>query len=805
MTSPNRSPLAASPSVQSVSPSAWMQGLVLFLLILIATGVGVWQITTPEPAPASASEEEFSAERAMEHLEVIGSESRAIGMPGHDTAREYLIEQLEAMGLQTETQTTTSVLRFEGADAFGVGNVSNVIARLPGTESTGAIVLNAHYDSGETGPGASDCGACVVTVLETVRAIQAAAPLRNDVIIVFTDAEEHGDLGAAAFTQQHPMADDVALALNYETQGSSGPSILYATSSDNSWLVSEFLDVAPDPRAYSLLPEIVSALPAQRLACDLQDYLERGNAGLGFVYLGDTTDYHTLLDNTERIDLGSVQQQGDYTVALVEHFGNLDLTSLPRSGDRVFFNLVPQLVIHYPASWVLPLAGLVTVLAIALLAYGVRQRTLTIGGTAASALVFVAGTAVSVLLVALLWMAIRMLNSDYQVHLIGTYQSNLYTVALSLVALSLMAALTMLLRNRFRLANLAAGAIVIWTVLLWLISVVAPGASYLVIWPLLFGLLPLAWILFTGLRGDQSWWRVVVLGIAAAPGFILLPATAYGMVALLNRLEYSFVLGGSFPVLGLWAIFVAPLGGLLVVQFDALSGRATTRARWISPAALGLAALALIVWGNATSGFDAEQPRPDHIAYEVNVDSGDTRWISLDPHLDDWTSQFFPANPERVDYEIVEGLEGEAFAAFAPGVQLEAPEVAVISDTTEGDLRTLHVQILSPRGAPELEVRIETEGTIEEAIIDDRPLELDDYERARDGELSFSYVGVQQRGIDLEFQIRSSSGPVSFWLRDTSYGLPELPDMTIEPRPAGFMPATGLPLDATIMTRTVEV
>src|SRR5690606_39225932 len=241
----------------------------------------------------------------------------------------------------------------------------------------------------------------------------------------------------------------------------------------------------PDPRAYSLLPDIVSALPAQRLACDLQDYLERGNAGLGFVYLGDTTDYHTLLDNTDRIDLGSVQQQGDYTVALVEHFSNLDLTSLPRSGDRVFFILVPQLVIHYPASWVLPLAGLVTVLAIALLAYGVRQRTLTIGGTAASALVFVAGTAVSVLLVALLWMAIRMLNSDYQVHLIRTYQSNLSAVALSLVALSLMAALTMLLRNRFRLANLAAGAIVIWTVLLWLISVVAPGASYLVIWPLL--------------------------------------------------------------------------------------------------------------------------------------------------------------------------------------------------------------------------------------------------------------------------------------------------------------------------------
>lgn len=117
-------------------------------------------------------------------------------------------------------------MRFKGADDFSAGTVTNVVARIRGTSSTGAIALNAHYDSGATGPAASDNGSGVVTALETVRAILAGEPLRNDVIVVFSDAEEHGDLGAAASNQQHPWASDVRLALNFEAQGSGGPVLL---------------------------------------------------------------------------------------------------------------------------------------------------------------------------------------------------------------------------------------------------------------------------------------------------------------------------------------------------------------------------------------------------------------------------------------------------------------------------------------------------------------------------------------------------------------------------------------------------
>jgi acetylornithine deacetylase/succinyl-diaminopimelate desuccinylase-like protein len=68
--------------------------------------------------------------------------------------------------------------------------VENVLVRVPGTDSSRAILIEGHYDSVPTGPGATDCGACTVTVLEALRAILAGPPLKNDVIFLFADGEE---------------------------------------------------------------------------------------------------------------------------------------------------------------------------------------------------------------------------------------------------------------------------------------------------------------------------------------------------------------------------------------------------------------------------------------------------------------------------------------------------------------------------------------------------------------------------------------------------------------------------------------
>jgi Zn-dependent M28 family amino/carboxypeptidase len=41
-------------------------------------------------------------------------------------------------------------------------------------------------------------------MLETLHILKADSQLRNDVIFLFTDAEEFGLLGAQAFVEQHP-------------------------------------------------------------------------------------------------------------------------------------------------------------------------------------------------------------------------------------------------------------------------------------------------------------------------------------------------------------------------------------------------------------------------------------------------------------------------------------------------------------------------------------------------------------------------------------------------------------------------
>ena len=105
------------------------------------------------------------------------------------------------------------------------GTVTNIVgARIPGTDSSSAIALNAHYDSGPAGPGASDCGSCVAAVLESARAVRAGGPLQNDVLLIFSDAEENGDLGAAAFAEQSPLMRDIDVVLNWETAGGHGAS-----------------------------------------------------------------------------------------------------------------------------------------------------------------------------------------------------------------------------------------------------------------------------------------------------------------------------------------------------------------------------------------------------------------------------------------------------------------------------------------------------------------------------------------------------------------------------------------------------
>ena len=227
--------------------AALLAALVAVALLVLVGVAALASIRPPTARGSGAPADEFSAARAFRQVQTIATEPHVAGSAANDRVREHLITTLRAAGLTPEVQDTVSVQGGElssSAGGTGLARVRNVVARIPGSASTGQIFLVAHYDSVQTGPGGNDDAAGTSTLLEVARALTAGPQMRNDVVLVLTDAEEACLCGAKAFVDQHPLARDGGVALNVEARGSSGPAIMFETSRDNARLIDIYAGAA---------------------------------------------------------------------------------------------------------------------------------------------------------------------------------------------------------------------------------------------------------------------------------------------------------------------------------------------------------------------------------------------------------------------------------------------------------------------------------------------------------------------------------------------------------------------------------
>ena len=226
-----------------------------FLMILGAVLCAYWTQLPPSPKPADAPANEFSAERALKHIREVATVTHPAGSFANDRVYEYIFAQLKAMDVPAEIQTAVNT-------NGGIGVYHNVLARIPGTANTKAFAMAAHYDSVPYGPGATDdCGG-VGAMLEVARALKAGPPLKNDIILCFTDAEEYSGGGANSFTE-HPWVKngDVGIILNFEARGTSGPSYMFETSPENGWLITEMAKSGVNARATSIMYDVFKKSP----------------------------------------------------------------------------------------------------------------------------------------------------------------------------------------------------------------------------------------------------------------------------------------------------------------------------------------------------------------------------------------------------------------------------------------------------------------------------------------------------------------------------------------------------------------
>ena len=85
--------------------------------LAVLCAISVLRVTRPpSPVPATAPDTVFSAERAMRHVEAIAVRPHPMGSADHDRVRDYVMEQLTALGLKPQLQVTTAIgTRYQAA------------------------------------------------------------------------------------------------------------------------------------------------------------------------------------------------------------------------------------------------------------------------------------------------------------------------------------------------------------------------------------------------------------------------------------------------------------------------------------------------------------------------------------------------------------------------------------------------------------------------------------------------------------------------------------------------------------------
>jgi len=343
----------------------YIRVIILLVIIAITVNISLSILNTPATKSLELSSEEFSAESAFRHLEVIAEEPHPVESKAKQKVRDYIIWEIDALGLEAMVQRSFSKSSRRGKSA----QIENVLTRIKGYDNSKAVLVLSHYDSVPEGPGASDDGVAVAAMLDSLKILQEEE-FKNDIIFLFTDGEESGLLGTEAFVARNPWKDDVGLVLNFEARGTSGPSIMFETSSSNGFLIRHFAKAADTPLASSFSYEVYKRMSNDT---DFSIFNKEGIPGLNFAFIGDGMYYHTKFDNIENIDLGSLQHHGEYIVSLVNHFGNIDISSIEEE-DRVFFTIPGKILVHYPVTIVFPLLIFIIVLFLMVLKIAINKK-----------------------------------------------------------------------------------------------------------------------------------------------------------------------------------------------------------------------------------------------------------------------------------------------------------------------------------------------------------------------------------------------------------------------------------------------
>jgi hypothetical protein len=290
----------------------------------------------------------FSEPNARAHIVTLAGTigSRAIGTEANARARAYVVDQLRLYGYDVRVQETDARRPELGRTA----HVANIIAVLPGKRSE-AIGLLSHYDSSPASPGAADDGLGVAVSLEAARVLAARQDRTWSTLVLVTDGEESGLMGAAALVTDREVSTRLQAYINIEAAGSRGPAMLFEVGPLNGWIVGPWARRAPHPRGASFGVEIYRRLPNDT---DFTILGRQGLPGLNFALVGDGYSYHTARDVPERLSPETVRNVGENVVAIAEAFDGMDVTRRT-TASAMYFDIGGVAALSFPGivGWLL--------------------------------------------------------------------------------------------------------------------------------------------------------------------------------------------------------------------------------------------------------------------------------------------------------------------------------------------------------------------------------------------------------------------------------------------------------------------
>ena len=734
-------------------------------LLLAAAGIALLLAATfaayrpVAPLGADAPPTVFSAHRAIAILQdLVGNGvPHPLGSPAAAQLRDAIVNRFSALGYAPELQSG-----FVCNDYGVCGNPVNIVVQLAGSPGErNAVLLAAHYDSVPAGPGASDDGAAVASLLEIARILKARPAPRHPIILLITDGEEAGLLGALLFVREHPLSKVVKAAVNLDARGTSGPSLMFETGAANTWLMRLYESAVARPMTNSLFYVVYRQLPNDT---DFTAFKQADYQGFNFAFIGNVGRYHTPLDNVVNADASAIQHQGANGLAALTALANAPSLDAP-AGESVFFDGYSRTLIAWRSEFTLPAALLALILLVAEAAILLRGGAVTgrqilrgwvgILCALASAVVLCAG------LLALLIEVDKVPALDGASWVSQPLPMNVAAVAISVLAAG---AVSVWLARLAGFWGFWVAAALQLAVLCVATAAFLPGASYIfLLTTMAAGLaaLPCAVSVLTT-RTCNAWTR----DLAA-----LLPAlTIFGGVLPLLRFLYMSLGSVAWPLSTLvTGLSLATMLPLLAVA----SGR--VRSRIIAAAAL--VAAGGVVCTVCLPVYSAAWPERVNVEYWVDADTGQTNYLvrcdsSRLPATLAAAAHFDPVPRPRFA-----GGAAQAFYAAAPRLALPEPELQLDSlpSMVPGAAPSSHFElhVRSARGAPEVFLVFPAGAHVAEVgLVTAAGLARANAYKLHSGATWLEIVGLPADGVTLSFDAAGDQ-PATVQVFDQSYGLAE--------------------------------